>query len=156
MAQGSQRGLPPAARYWKTRLDHTLQYTQTATRLIYIVNGGVGAIIYFIAGKLHDQPKFIFLIAFLLIVLAVVNVIHGLLLLTQRNWYRVLDDKFATSVETTVATIHPSEWLMTGWRGSLKLHTLFGTHWLYAILQFAIAAGLIVGGVLFCVLYSYS
>jgi hypothetical protein len=44
------------AEYYKLRLDHTLQHTQQATRLVYLANGGVLAALYFMAEKLSNNP----------------------------------------------------------------------------------------------------
>ena len=47
------------AEYYKTRLEHTINYTQQATRLIYFVSGALIAALYFVAqnGALWDFQK---------------------------------------------------------------------------------------------------
>ena len=38
--------------YWKKRLEHTLQHTQTSTKLIYLIDGAVIGFCYFLVKSL--------------------------------------------------------------------------------------------------------
>lgn len=74
------------------RLDHTLSHTQTATRLIYLVNGAILAAVYFEFGKV--QPSAAFLVAGVLtLLLSIINYLHANFHATQNTWYRTIDEE---------------------------------------------------------------
>src|SRR3990170_7075170 len=90
----------PQAEYYKIRLDHTLQHTQQATRLIYLANGAVLAALYFIVEKIFSNLDAPVAMAefYLLELLALMNLIHSALILRQGKWYRDIDIALARSV----------------------------------------------------------
>ena len=88
-----------ATEYYKTRLEHTLRHTQESTRLIYLVNGAVIALIYFMVEKATSLPRRDWIVLGCLVVLAVVNWLHFLLMRRQGRWYAALDDGYSSAVE---------------------------------------------------------
>lgn len=83
------------AEYLKTRLEHTLRHTHEATKLIYLVDGGILAMIYFALGNqshLGGLQKVI--VVFLFVILSLVNVIHARFLLRQGQWYYIFDSNW--------------------------------------------------------------
>src|ERR1041385_412229 len=77
--------------YLHNRLEQTLRHTHTTTNLIYLVNGGVLAFVYFAFGMLRPLWLSLLLTAFILCILAMVNFLHALLLHNQHRWFRVID-----------------------------------------------------------------
>jgi hypothetical protein len=62
--------------YWLKRLDHTLTHTQTSSRLIYVIDGAVLALIYFAVRSFWSfgtSRQIIFLVAFPTALLALLN-----------------------------------------------------------------------------------
>ncbi|MFN7916329.1 MAG: hypothetical protein U0Q55_13395 [Vicinamibacterales bacterium] len=79
--------------YWTKRLDHTLNHTQTSSRLIYLLDGAVLAFLYFSVQTL-GATRPMFLIASLpTALLAVLNVFHARLITIQHDWYSGIDRK---------------------------------------------------------------
>jgi len=83
------------AEYYKIRLEHTIQYTNFASRLIYLVSGALIAGFYFVAEKATTWHGQRYAEVGILLFLAGVNVIHAVLLLAQGRWYRDLDREFS-------------------------------------------------------------
>jgi hypothetical protein len=73
--------------FWSKRLDHTLSYTQTATRLIYLVDGAVLALLFFLIQTLGTTRSVIFIIAFPTILLSLLNLLHSRFMSLQHSWY---------------------------------------------------------------------
>ena len=74
------------------RIDHTLSFTFTITKLMYLVNGAGLAFIYFAFNKDSnlDNPGLIgFIVA---VALATLNLIHANFIHNQNIWYRVDSD----------------------------------------------------------------
>ena len=116
--------------YFKNRLEHTLTFTHQATRHIYIVNGAVLAMTYFViaapAGARVPVDVQLWGPPVLLVILGVVNVAHAGLLFFQARWYRILDKGFAEAAGIgTRPTLHD----VGGW----------GTHRTYIALHVALA-----------------
>ena len=83
--------------YYKTRLEHTIAYTQQATRLIYLVNGAVIAFLYFVLNATALPNKNLIAIL-VLILLAIINSLHTFLIESQRRWYSTINEHYARSV----------------------------------------------------------
>ncbi len=83
--------------YFKNRLEHTVGFTHQATKNIYLVNGAVLAMTYFVSehGSQVDDEVRRYGPSLLLFVLAIINLAHAGLLLFQAYWYRILDKGFA-------------------------------------------------------------
>jgi hypothetical protein len=79
--------------YWLKRLDHTLTHTQTSSRLIYLVDAGVLAFIYFSIQMAGATRQVIFLAAFPTLLLVLLNLLHARLVGIQHSWYGGIDAK---------------------------------------------------------------
>jgi hypothetical protein len=125
-----------ASQYYKIRLDQTLQHTQQATRLIYLVNGAVLGALYFLFDKFPANPiaqKSIMICA--LVALGFINLMHAFLILSQGRWYGAIDAALAKSVKADPPIA----------RGRLS------THRIHAFLYFGLASLLVaIAAVLFC------
>jgi len=86
-----------APEYFRIRLEHTLQHTPQSTNLIYLVNGGILALVYFIV-KLPTWPYQRPVLGLVIIGLALVNVIHAAFIWRQGKWYSNIDASLATSI----------------------------------------------------------
>lgn len=75
------------------RLEHTIRHTQTATKLIYLVNGAILAAIYFGFGKVKPISVSFLVAGALLFLLSIVNFLHANLLAVQNAWYRAIDEE---------------------------------------------------------------
>jgi hypothetical protein len=77
--------------YWQKRLDHTLQHTQSATKLIYLADGAVLGFCYFWIKALGISRAAIGTPALPVLLLAVMNYFHSGLLGNQQSWYNGID-----------------------------------------------------------------
>jgi hypothetical protein len=75
------------------RLEHTIGHTQTATKLIYLLNGAILAAVYFELGKVQPISAAFKVAAFLTFLLSIINFLHANFLATQNAWYRVIDQE---------------------------------------------------------------
>jgi hypothetical protein len=88
------------AEYFKLRLEHTIQHTQQSTRLIYIVNGAVLGMIYFVI-QASDFPARKGVIVLALSTLVMINFLHVLLIFRQGHWYHAIDKELASTVKAS-------------------------------------------------------
>jgi hypothetical protein len=136
----TQGGQMTPAEYCKIRLEHTLQFTQQATRLIYLVNGAILAMLYFVV-QLQQFPPKRPAVVIILMILAFINFMHAGIILRQASWYFVLDQELST-------------WLSSNFnRPSVNGAPCLGTHRLYALLHFGLALTL---GLVAFVIWQYS
>lgn len=77
--------------YLKSRLDHTLTHLQTASKMIYLIDGGVLAFAYFLVNRFGLSRGIAIILAAVSVILAGVNFLHSRFILTQQHWYRELD-----------------------------------------------------------------
>ena len=77
--------------YLQKRLEQTLQHSQAATKLIYLVDGAVLGFCYFIIKEFDKNPISLSLAAFLVIILAILNYLHAGLIGNQQSWYNGID-----------------------------------------------------------------
>jgi len=122
------RRTPTQASYYRIRMQHTLRHTREITRLIYLVNGAIGGAIYFILKDRSHWTNYAEICAFLLFVLAAVNLMHGYLIHVQGKWYGELDTGYAKSV---------------GLPDRPRISVLIGAHNTYALLHYSLAGFLI-------------
>ena len=122
-----------ASEYYKVRLEHTLQHTQQSTKLIYVVNGGILALVYFVV-RLPSWPYQQAMIAFVVEALAIINLIHAGLIVRQGKWYSNIDNAFASGIvnKPTITTPRGFPWM--------------GTHTLYAVIHCFLAFALFLAG----------
>lgn len=88
-------------KYWTKRLDHTLTHTQTASKLIYTIDGAILALAYFLVKEFEPSPRIIVVAATLLGLLAALNILHAWFLCVQRKWYGGIDAKLQRLVRAT-------------------------------------------------------
>lgn len=75
------------------RLEHTITHTQTATKLIYLVNAAILAAVYFEFAKVRPI-SFAFLIGGILtLLLCIINYLHANFIAIQSAWYRTIDQE---------------------------------------------------------------
>lgn len=79
--------------YFTKRLDHTITHTQTATKLIYLVNGAILAAVYFEFGKIQPIWAAFLVGSILTILLSIVNILHANFMAMQSAWYRTIDQE---------------------------------------------------------------
>ena len=116
--------------YYKIRLEHTSQDTRGYTRLIYMVNGGVLALLYVViehGGTMSDRVQ---IVRGILTVLAAINLFHGLFMFRQRQWYRKIDEEFAQSFGNSMQPVTI---------GGSRLTAFAGSHAIYAYMHFILA-----------------
>ena len=87
--------------FWQKRLDHTLQHTQTATKLIYLADGAVLGFFYFWIKALEISRAAILMSSFPILLLAIMNYFHGGLIGNQGSWYRGIDQKLRNIFDET-------------------------------------------------------
>jgi len=80
--------------FWTKRLDHTLSHTESSSRLVYLVDGAVLALLAFVVEKLRPSGlEEIFLVAMPIAFLALLNYYHSQIILRQREWYNAIDER---------------------------------------------------------------
>ncbi len=116
-----------AAKYWLKRLDHTLTHTQTSSRLIYLVDGAVLALIYFSVQTLGASRQVIALMVAPTVLLVVMNVLHARLVIIQREHYLGIDTRLRNLLQQPEVQ----------WR--TPRHCFASTHGLYCAMHLAVA-----------------
>ncbi len=79
--------------YLIKRLEHTITHTQTATKLIYLVNGAILAAVYFEFGKVQPISAAFLVGGVLTLLLCIVNFLHANFMAIQNAWYRTIDQE---------------------------------------------------------------
>ena len=126
----------PKSEYYKTRLEHTSQDTRGYTRLIYMINGAVLALLFVAiqhGDKLADP---VLITRGGLLVLAFINTVHGLFIFRQRHWYRQIDAQYAAAVDAK--PVRSSDWFSKWYLGG---------HALYAYIHFVLALALLLAAI---------
>ena len=116
------------AEYWSKRLDHTLTHTQASSRLIYLVDGAVLALVYFAIQTFGATRRLVGFASLPVFVLVLLNAMHALLIRTQAWWYHNLDVRLATLLGVQ----------------RVERATKFGTHEIYQWMHWLIAGALAV------------
>ncbi len=137
------------AEYYKTRLEHTLKHTQESTRLIYLVNGAVLALVYFVVERATSFPHRKAVVVGALLVLALTNLLHALLLGVQHQWYRKIDDAYARSTKAQRVVVFEDLKDERRWKNLLHWisRPVRSTHGLYATMHYMLFAALVVASV---------
>lgn len=107
------------AEYLKLRLEHTLQHLQQATKLIYLVNGAVLTMLYFVA-QLDKYPYKRGTLVCLLAVLAFINVAHALFYMRAAGFYHQFDTDLRAKLTKKIPKTAPPSF------------PPFGASWIYA------------------------
>lgn len=131
-AAGDHRLLELQTNYWLKRLDHTLTHTQTSSRLIYIVDGAVLALIYFAIQRFPDTRLVFLWMSFPTMLLVFLNLFHARLILIQRSHYVGIDEQLRR-------LLNPGEV-----QHQVQRNVLASTHRIYCGMHIAIAAFLAV------------
>ena len=128
--------------YWTKRLDHTLTHTQTSSRLIYLVDAAVLALVYFVIQAFDATRTIIGFASFPMLVLTGLNVMHALLIRSQRRWYNGIDNKLMGVL--TVDPVFPDDpkhpkhrW----WNSTFGIYQAM--HWWIAVALFVMAGSMI-------------
>ena len=79
--------------FWTTRLDHTLSHTVNASRLIYIVDGAVLALLAACIDSLGVTRPVVFIMSFPMFILALINLFHSEFVRLQHYWYGSIEAK---------------------------------------------------------------
>ncbi len=74
------------------RLDHNIDYTQSATRMIYLVNGAILAAAYFGFGQIQPLYNAFFAACALSLLLAAINYLHANFFQSHYAWYKVIEE----------------------------------------------------------------
>ena len=115
--------------FYRTRLTHTLEHTQRSTGQIYLVNGGVLALLYFVAGaeNLSADVKATTVVA-ALSALGVVNLLHARLIHIQQRWYREFSQLYSEAAGVRHPELKPRPmWPLSGThRCYMTIHILLG------------------------------
>ena len=77
--------------YFIKRLEHTISHTQTATKLIYLVNGAILAAVYFEFGKVKPLSAAFLVGGILTLLLSIINFLHANFMAVQNAWYSTID-----------------------------------------------------------------
>jgi hypothetical protein len=118
--------------FWTKRLDHTLTHTESASRLIYVVDGAVLALLAFIAEKLRPSGPEELFVAIPVAFLALLNYYHAEIIMRQREWYNAIDQRIRETLDNERTIDFKSD------------STLGGTHHIYSRIHRAIAWFLLV------------
>lgn len=79
--------------YWTKRLDHALNHMLTASKLIYLVDGAVLALIYFIADRFAYTRQFALAVFLVFLILAIINYLHSEFLRIQNHNYQIINKR---------------------------------------------------------------
>lgn len=69
--------------FWTKRLDHTLSHTENSSRLIYLVDGAVLALLAVLVDSLGASRQVIFIMSFPMFILSILNFLHAELVRIQ-------------------------------------------------------------------------
>lgn len=123
------------AEYWSKRLDHTLTHTQTSSRLIYLIDGAVLALVYFAIQTLNATRPVILVASLPTFLLFALNGLHARLIRLQHSWYSGIDKKLRDLLKVDRVQ-HTSSFRFLG-----------STHGVYRAMHTAIATLLFLGAV---------
>jgi hypothetical protein len=120
--------------YLKMRLDHTLTHLQTASKMIYLIDGAVLAFAYFLVNTFGLSTGLAFFLAALSLILAGINFLHSRFILTQQHWYREIDIRMREllherDIPPVPKDIFGKEWFTSSHRNLKHIH-LWITFWL--------------------------
>lgn len=121
--------------FWTKRLEHTLNHSESASRLIYIVDGAGLALLAFIVEKLRPSGLELVFVAVPIAFLALINYYHSQIILRQREWYNAIDGR----IRETLANEPRLDF-----KSQIKLG---GTHQIYSRIHIAITWLLILAAV---------
>jgi hypothetical protein len=77
--------------FWTKRLEHTHAHTQSSSRLLYLIDGAVLALLAFIVEKLRPSGSDELYVAIPILFLALLSHYHAEIIMRQREWYNAID-----------------------------------------------------------------
>ncbi len=125
------------AEYWTKRLEHTLTHTQTSSRLIYFVDGAVLALLAFILDNLGADRPVVLVMAFPMLILAILNFLHSELIRSQHKWYKYIDKKLLDLLDQAEIKFPVKKGLQP-----------LGTHAIYRTIHIVITISLLIAAIL--------
>ena len=126
--------------YWSKRLDHTLTHTQTSSRLIYLIDAAVLALIYFTVQTLGPFRPVVGFASLPVFILVLLNSMHALLITAQKRWYNLIDVRLIDLLRATPAYQQEGSNETPHWWRS--------THTIYTTMHVIIALVLTIMGIL--------
>lgn len=130
--------------YLKTRLDHTLTHLQTASKMIYLIDGGVLAFGYFLVSKFGLSRNMALFLAPISWILAGINFLHSRFILTQQHWYREIDRRIRDLLDQSdlpsFTEQFPRSWFPSSHRILKHIHVWI-VLWLFLISIFLLLYG---------------
>jgi len=141
-----QNVLPLQVGYWSKRLDHTLTHTATSSRLMYLVDGAVLALLYFSVQTFGISPNgtlsrwIVGVLALPTALLVILSELHVRLLRSQGLWYSEIDGKLLELLKQEPARERERSWSNS-------------THGVYRVVHHVIAVFLLIATVVM-VLYA--
>jgi len=123
------------ADYFKLRLEQTLQHLQQETRLLYLVNGAVLTMLYFVV-TLQNYPYKRGTLVIILFVLAFVNAAHTAFIMRQSGWFSIFDQQLMSQLKIkkpTPPSFPPigASWILGGLHFAIALIILSAAVWLW-------------------------
>jgi hypothetical protein len=120
--------------YLKMRLDHTLTHLQTASKMIYLIDGAVLAFAYFLVNGFGLSRGIAVFLAAVSFILAGINFLHSRFILTQQHWYRQIDIRMRQLLDVRDLAPVPKnrftkEWFTSSHRNLKHIH-LWIAFWL--------------------------
>lgn len=134
-AGGDANVLELGTNYWLKRLDHTLTHTQTSSRLIYLVDGAVLALVYFVIQTLGASRQVIGLMSAPTLLLTLLNGFHARLVIIQREHYLAIDSQLRQLLNQPQVQFRTPR------------HHLASTHGLYCAMHIVVALFLAISAV---------
>jgi hypothetical protein len=132
--------------YLKMRLDHTLTHLQTASKMIYLIDGAVLAFAYFLVNACGLSRGIAVFLAVVSFILAGINFLHSRFILTQQHWYRQIDIRIRELLdERNIPPVPKDKFtkeLFTSSHRNLKYIHLWIAFWLIVITAFLFLYGL--------------
>lgn len=122
--------------FWTKRLEHTLSHTESSSRLLYLVDGAVLALLAFVVEKLRPSGIEEVFLAIPIAFLALLNYYHSQIILRQREWYNAIDERIRQTLNSEPPLNFKSD------------VTLGSTHHIYSRIHAAITWFLTVAAIL--------
>lgn len=121
--------------FWTNRLEHTHEHTQSSSKLLYLVDGAVLALLAFVVEKLRPSGPEVLLVAIPIAFLGLLSYYHAEIIMRQREWYNAIDQRIRAILDNEPRLEFQSD------------SALGGTHHIYSRIHKAIAWFLVVAAI---------
>ena len=121
--------------FWTTRLQHTHEHTQSSSKLLYLVDGAVLALLAFIVEKLRPSGLQLLFVAIPIAFLGLLSYYHAEIILRQREWYNAIDHRIREILDKEPSLQFESD------------SRFGGTHHIYSRIHKVIAGFLVIAAV---------